>query len=87
MKIRDGYIVREVAGTAVVVPLGAESTFHGMLKLNGTGRFLWEKLTEETDRDGLVSALLAEYEVSEELAARDVDAFLATLEKLNVLEK
>ena len=87
MKIRDGYIVREVAGTAVVVPLGADSTFHGMLKLNGTGCFLWEKLTEETDRDGLVSALLAEYEVEEELAARDVDAFLATLEKLNVLEK
>ena len=86
MKIKEGYMVREVAGTAVVVPTVAESTFHGMLKLNGTGRFLWEKLTAETDRESLIAALLAEYEVSEEVAAQGVDAFLASLEKINVLE-
>ena len=87
MKIKEGYMVREVAGTAVVVPITADTTFHGMLKLNGTGRFLWEKLTSETDRESLIAALLAEYEVTEEVAAQGVDAFLATLEKLNVLEK
>lgn len=86
MKIKSGYMVREVAGTAVVVPVTADSTFHGMLKLNGTGRFLWEKLAADTDRESLIAALLAEYEVTEEVAAEGVDAFLASLEKLNVLE-
>ena len=86
MKIKTGYMVREVAGTAVVVPLTAESTFHGMLKLNGTGKLLWEKLTEDTDREGLIAALLAEYEVTEEAAAQGVDAFLASLTKLDLLE-
>lgn len=87
MKIKEGYMVREVAGTAVVVPVTADSTFHGMLKLNGTGSFLWEKLTAQTDRESLIAALLAEYEVSEETAAEGVDAFLASLEKLNLLEE
>ena len=86
MKIKEGYTVREVAGIAVVVPTTSDSTFHGMLKLNETGRFLWEKLMTETDRERLVSALLAEYEVTEETAAQGVDAFLASLEKVNVLE-
>ena len=86
MKIRDGYMLREVAGTAVVVPVGVDNSFNGMLKLNGTGKFLWEHLTEETDKEALVSALLAEYEITADIAARDVDAFLAALAKMNILE-
>ncbi len=85
MKIRDGYMVREVAGVSIVVPLGADSSFQGMMKLNDTGRFLWERLTVETDRDSLVGALLAEYDVEASLAEKDVDAFLAALTRLNVL--
>lgn len=86
MKIRDGYMVREVAGVAIVVPLGADSSFQGMMKLNGTGRFLWEKLTAETDRNSLVDALLSEYDVARDVAERDVDAFLARLLALGVIE-
>ena len=86
MKIREGYMLREVAGTSVVVPLGAESTFHGMLKLNETGRLIWEKLTTGAERADLVAALLDEYEVTEEEAGRGVDAFLAALDKIEVLE-
>ncbi len=86
MKIRDGYMLREVAGTAVVVPVGADNSFGGMLKLNGTGKFLWEHLMEETDKEKLLSALLAEYEITADVAAKDIDAFLAALAKLNILE-
>lgn len=86
MKIKDGYLLREVAGTPVVVPLSTDTTFRNMLKLNGTGKFLWEKLLTGAERDELVSALLAEYEVEEARAAADVDAFLATLGELGVLE-
>ena len=85
MKIKDGYLLREVAGTPVVVPLSSDTTFRNMLKLNESGKFLWEHLAENTTREALIAALLAEYEVEEARAAADVDAFLATLGELGVL--
>ena len=87
MKIRDGYMLSEVAGTPVVVPLGAQTTFHNMIKLNAAGRFLWEKLSEDITREALVLAMVKEYEIDEAIAARDLDAFLASLEKFGALEK
>ena len=87
MKIRDGYMLSDVAGTPVVVPLGAHTSFHNMIKLNPTGKFLWEKLKEETTREALVDAMVAEYKIDRALATRDVDAFLASLSSFGALEE
>lgn len=87
MKIRDGYMLSEVAGTPVVVPLGAQTTFHNMIKLNATGKFLWERLSADTTREALIAAMVKEYEIDEAIAARDLDAFLASLESFGALEK
>ncbi len=87
MKIRDGYMLSDVAGTPVVVPLGAQTSFHNMIKLNATGKFLWEKLLTDTTREALIAALTAEYEIDEALAARDIDAFLASLSSFGALEQ
>mgnify|MGYP000709520331 CR=1 FL=1 len=44
MKIREGFILREVAGVFAAVPVEGESRqFHGMIQLNETGAFLWKK--------------------------------------------
>ncbi len=63
MKIKDGYLLREVAETNVVVPVGAALNFSGMITLNGTGAFLWKQLSQDTTEDRLQKALLEEYEV------------------------
>ena len=45
MKIREGFILREVAGVFAAVPVEGESRqFHGMIQLNETGAFLWRNL-------------------------------------------
>lgn len=80
MKIKDGFLLRQVAGQAVVLPVGGDLDLNMMITLNDTGAFLWEKLTEETDEAALVAALLAEYDVDEATAHRAVSAFV---EKLN----
>ena len=85
MKIRDNYMLSEVAGMPVVVPLGAESTFRNMIKLNDTGKFLWELLKEETSFDVLVSAMMEKYEIEEALASRDLAAFLDSLRAFGAL--
>jgi hypothetical protein len=82
MNIKPGYLLRDVAGQHVVVPTGAAAVdFNGIITLNGTGRFLWERLSGGATRASLVASLLAEYAVDGATAARDVDAFLAKLDE------
>ncbi|MBE6958443.1 MAG: PqqD family protein [Ruminococcaceae bacterium] len=85
MKLKEGFILRTVAGETVVLPSGNVTNFDMMITLNDTGRFLWEKLESETDEAALVKALLAEYDVSEERAAASVQAFVARLKELEFL--
>ena len=87
MKIKEGFLLRNVAGNDVVVPTGkAAVAFHGMMALNGVAAFLWKKLQSDISRDGLLEALLAEYDVECEKAAADVDAFIASLKEKDLLE-
>lgn len=76
MKIKNGFVVRKVGGECVVVPVGEMSkNFHGMINLNETGEFLWKFFTEEHTVEEGVQALLKEYDVEEDVARADVQAF------------
>lgn len=80
MKRNPDFLMREVANTVVVVPVGAASAeFPGMLTMNGTGAFLWEQLAQEQTVDSLTAALLEQYEVTEEAARADVEKFIERL--------
>ena len=88
MKIKKGFVVRNVGGECVVVPVGEMSkSFHGMINLNETGAFLWRFFTEEHSAEEAVDALCAEYDVDRERAAIDVDKFITTLESNGFTEK
>ena len=87
MKIKEGFILRNVAGSFVVVPVGdATIDFNGMMNLNETGAFLFEKMIEGTTREDLIKALTEEYDVDEETAAKDVDLFIEKVEKEDLFE-
>lgn len=76
MRIKEGFVLREVAGQNVVIATGeASKTFHGMIKLNETGRVIWEGLAAGKADDQIVADLTAAYDVSAEKAAADVAAF------------
>ena len=88
MRIKKDYVLRQVVDTWVVLPLGAETVnFAGMLTLNESGAMLWRVLEQGGDRDALVAALTAEYEVSEAEAGADVDAFLNKLLQAGCVEE
>lgn len=86
LKLKDGFIMRKVAGETVVLPTGNELDLNMMITLNGTGAFLWERLQDRTDEAALVNALLAEYDVDEARAKRAVDSFVAKLRENGFLE-
>ena len=54
MKIKEGFIIRQVGGENIVVPIGKTGKdFHGMIKLNDSGAFLWRFFTEEHTEAGM----------------------------------
>lgn len=80
MKRNPDFLLRNVAGTQVLVPVGqAADAFAGMVTLNSTSAFLWEQLENVQTVDSLARALLNRYDVAEEKAREDVEAFLAAL--------
>ena len=87
MKVKDGFILRQVAGSFVVLPLAQSSAdFNGMLTLNESGVILWRLLAEGSSFEALVLALTEEYEVSEDIARRDVEKFVAKIAEAGCLE-
>ena len=79
MKIKEGFLLRQVAGQTVVLPAGNDLDLNMMITLNNTGAFLWERLQSETDEAALVAALLAEYDVDGDTARKSVAAFVKKL--------
>lgn len=79
MKLKEGFILRQVAGKTVVLPSGDELDLNLMITLNGTGAFLWEHLQKETTQEALVAALLGEYDVDEVTARQSVVTFVEKL--------
>ena len=86
MKIKEGYLLRDIAGNQVVVPVG-KVDFDGMIKLNETGALLWSKLLRETTPDHLIEELLKEYDVEASVAEKDVEAFLSKLRGAGLLDE
>ena len=88
MKIKAGYMLREVADTRVVVAVGPEATrFHGMIRLNECGALLYKRLGEGASRRELLDTLLETYDVDEARADADLDAFLASLRQAGLLDE
>ena len=71
MQIKPGFAMRKIAGSNIVVPVGAASSdFNGMITLNDTGAFLWNCFLQPTTEAQVVEALMHEYEVERQRAAR-----------------
>lgn len=86
MKISEGYLLRSVAGKNIVVSIGSDVNFNGMLTLNDTGVFLWNLLQKDTTKEEMLEAVLEEYDVSSDIALQDIESFLQKLKDTGILE-
>lgn len=86
MKIKSGYMLREIAGHHTVFPLGSRTVeFTGIITLNTSGAFLWESMIDDISEDDLANKFAAEYGVNKETALSDVQDFINTLKDNNLL--
>ena len=75
MKIKEGFVLRQVCGENVIVGEGLDAiNFGRMLCLNETAAWLWQKAQESGDFtvESLSDALCDEYEVDKAQALADV---------------
>ena len=89
MKIKKGFVLRQVCGENVVVGEGLDAiNFGKLLSLNETAPWLWQQAVEMGDFtvDSLVAKLLEEYEVTEDMARRDVSNIVNEWLKVEVVE-
>ena len=88
MKIKNGFVLKEIADNFVVVPVGEDLVdFSLMITINETGAFLWNCLAEDRSEAELVELLKNEYEgASDKELTADVSEFVSLLKENNVLE-
>ena len=85
MKLKSGFVLRDIAGECVVVAVDTALNLDGMITLNSTAKTLWLALERGAECEELVEALISEYEVSEENARVAVVSFIKRLEELDFL--
>ena len=87
MKIKEGFMLRNVADNYIVVPVGKASLeFKGLINLNGVGAFIWECLEKETTIEEVIDKVIKEYNIDNELATRDVSNFINKLVEAKLLD-
>lgn len=86
MKIKKELVKRDIAGDTILVPVGKTVyDSNGLFILNELGSFLWDRLETAENEKELLTAVLDEYEVTEETAKKDIHTFLDKLREIGIL--
>jgi hypothetical protein len=86
MKLSENYILKTVAGTAVVVPVGdAVNDIRGMITLNGPAETIWKCLENNMDYECIVAQLKSEYDAPEDVLRTDLTAFIDKLKAYKIV--
>lgn len=89
MKLKKGFVLREVCGENVIMGEGLETVnFNKLINLNETAALLWKKAMELGDftAEQLADALTETYEVSHEQALSDAEALTAQWKEVGLIE-
>ena len=80
MKLEKEFVLREIAGDYVIIPVGKMVIeFNGLITVNEVGVSIWNMLQNEVTFDQIVQGILNEYEVEESVAREDIREFLDQL--------
>lgn len=86
-KIKEGFVMRRVAGQAVVIAVGkASETFHGMINLNDSGSCIWEGIEAGLDAEAIADKIVREFDIDHQTALRDTQEMLEQMRVQGILE-
>lgn len=87
MKIKEGFKLCKVRDSHIVVATGdAVMDLNGLVSLNDTGVFIWERLEKENDVDSIVAQMAKEFEIDLATAQADTNEFIEKLKGAGFIE-
>jgi hypothetical protein len=86
IKIKPGFILRRIANSDIVIPIGNNiANFNGLITLNETAAFLFSLINDGSGTVDLIDALVNKYNIDRELASNDIDRFILQLKQADML--
>lgn len=88
MKIKGDFVLREVMGQSVAVPVGETSkNFHGMIKLNASGAEIWKDLEKGLTKEQIAQKIVEQYDgIEMDEALLKVEKFFTKLQDAGIIE-
>lgn len=88
MRIKDGFILRNVVDEWIVMPKGSKiKSFEGAVVLNEVSAHIWRTLEKPISHEDLLLSILDNFEVVETEAREDLELFLDLLRSRDMLEE
>lgn len=88
MKIKDGYILKSVAGSNVVIATGVERMdFRGIITFNDTGAEIFNMLNGTYTVEEIIEKLAKDYEISYDVAKADVMKLIEKMRSQGLIEE
>lgn len=85
MKINPNYRLRKVGGKTIVVSLNGLN-LGGVLTMNQTAEFIWNKIDEGAETEEIVEALSSECNVPQDEIRDEVKSFINALKGAGIIE-
>ena len=87
MRVKDGFILRKVGNTSVLVPTGSRvMDFHSLVVLNETGTCAWGLLDGKHSVEDVAAEIANQFTVDMDQARRDAVEFLEKLAHLGIMD-
>ena len=87
-QVADGFVYRQIVDVNILISVRERiADFNGYMTMNPTAAFLWEAMAQPKSAQELTLALTEEFEVTEEQASQDVEAFIAHLLENGVIQE
>ena len=88
MKIKDGFILKDVAGSKIVIATGsAKIDFNGVITFNNVGADVFSMLDGTNTVEDIISRISADYGADEAVVRADVLKLIEKMKKINLIEE
>ncbi len=88
MKIKEGFVLRQMCGENIVAGEGLQHiNFNKLLSLNESAAYLWTELVgKEFTAEDMAKLLIERYGIDEQLALTDSERLINTWVEIGVVE-
>ena len=88
MKIKDGFILKDVAGSKIVIATGAQRiNFNGVITFNDVGAEVFNMLDGSNSVEDIISKISADYNVDSNMVKNDVEKLIEKMRKHNLIDE